>query len=229
MKKEVEAFILVAMVLVIPVLMLEPGNLAVVNGISAHWKKEKIYDNSNNYVISGWILISLPLVPNDTDITKILKPQLQSKVVTIVWGYVGTPRTWQFLKLGTGGTTSGTLKTMTDGNAYWVYLNGFPPNSTIWVYGSVIAPAALPPSYSLLPGWNLVGYKPQPDENASKTVGSYLSSIDGKYDTNNVWIYNNLADTWIRANVNPINGTVIHPADGMWILITATSAVTLRP
>lgn len=90
-------------------------------------------------------------------------------------------------------------------------------------FGYVIQPGATPPSYSLAAGWNLVGFKPQPDPTAPKLIGVYLASITGSYDVNNVWIYNNDIGTWTRADA----GTTIHPGDAVWILMT--SASVLRP
>jgi hypothetical protein len=107
---------------------------------------------------------------------------------------------------------------MTDGNGYWIYMR---KPDTLYVSGTIIAPGSAPPTYSLIAGWNLVGYKPQPDV-TTKTVHDYLSSIDTKYDESNVWVYNNVDGTWSRGVL-----TTLHPGDAMWIYMN--SAATLNP
>lgn len=46
----------------------------------------------------------------------------------------------------------------------------------------------------------------------NETVGVYLSSINGNYDSNNVWIYDNTNATWIRAS----GSTQIQPGEALW-------------
>jgi hypothetical protein len=108
---------------------------------------------------------------------------------------------------------------MVDGDAYWVYMRS---NDTLYVDGYVIAPAKTPPSYTLVVGWNLIGFKPQPNiEN--ETVGAYLSSIAGSYDQKDVWILDNSSGIWVRAT----DSTWLRPGDAMWILVKTPG--TLRP
>jgi hypothetical protein len=95
------------------------------------------------------------------------------------------------------------------------------PDSLIFS-GTVIAPGALPPQYALVAGWNLIGFKPQPSI-GNETVGAYLYSINGSYNSNNVWILDNSSGNWIRAT----DSTWLVPGQAMWIFMV-TSA-TLRP
>jgi len=76
--------------------------------------------------------------------------------------------------------------------------------------------------YSLVQGWNLVGFKPEPAVQ-NETVGAYLSSITGNYNVNNVWVYDNSSQSWIRAD----SSYMLQPGQGMWVLMTASA--TLRP
>lgn len=105
---------------------------------------------------------------------------------------------------------------MTDGNAYWIFMTR---NDTLYVDGTVIPPNAVPAAYSLVQGWNLVGFKPEPSLQ-NESVGTYLSSIAGSYDVNNVWVY---ANGWVRAD----SSFMLQPGEGMWVLMT--SSATLRP
>jgi len=106
---------------------------------------------------------------------------------------------------------------MVDGNAYWIYMTR---NDTLYVDGTIIPTNSVPSTYSLNQGWNLVGFKPEPTVQ-NETVGAYLSSIQGSYDVNNVWVYADGA--WVRADSNYL----LQPGQAMWILMTASA--TLRP
>ncbi len=169
---------------------------------------------------AGWNLISIPVIPNNTAIKTILSPLIAANEVAIVLSYTGTPRTWKSFTP----PSSGTLTTMVDGDAYWIYMKAA---DTLFVNGTVIPPAATPHTYPLVAGWNLVGYKPQPTFNANVTVGEYLSSITGSYVSNSAWIYNNADGTWTRADVTPVTGTIIHVGEAVWIYVTAPA--TLNP
>ena len=128
---------------------------------------------------------------------------------------------------------NGTLKNMVDGKGYWVYaevtftLNNANNLAPTWggLVGSVIVPSSPPPSYSLTVGWNLAGYKPEPDPTMSETVSTYLSSINGVYNVNSVWIYDNPTGTWVQAT----GATMIAPGEAMWIYVTSHAGATLRP
>ncbi len=169
-------------------------------------------------LVVGWNLISFPVVPAASSITAVLA-QLPQGEVTVVWSYTGTgsSRSWMLYKPGTGGT----LTTMVDGNGYWIFMSSA---DTLYILGDIIVPGSLPPAYSLVPGWNLVGFKPQPSI-ANETVHDYLSSISGKYDPNNVWVYNNTSTNWTRAQ----GSTWLVPNQALWVLVNSTITVTLRP
>lgn len=162
---------------------------------------------------AGWNLVSLPVVPNNNDIRSILGTLLSK--VTIVWSYTGSPRSWQSFHP----PASGTLRTMVDGSGYWIYLTA---SATLLVEGSIIPTASLPPSYQLLSGWNLVGFKPQPNIQ-NEMVTTFLSSITGGYDMNAVWVYDNSHASWIRAT----SAYMLQPGQAIWILMTAPAV--LRP
>ena len=166
-------------------------------------------------LVAGWNLVSLPLVPKDTAITSVLSWQISANNVVVVYSYTKTG--WRNYVIGKGGT----LTTMTDGNGYWIYMKA---DDILYVDGNVIPPASAPPTYSLLPGWNLVGFKPQPTIQ-NITVHDYLQSISGSYDVNNVWIYDNTNGNWIRASQG--GSTWLKPGQAMWVLMTAPAA--LRP
>jgi len=175
--------------------------------------------NSAAYAINlvqGWNLVSLPLIPVNTAINTALGSLVLSNEAQSVWSYQGG--FWKFATL-TAGRLSGSLLTVQDGAAYWIYMG---KADTLWVNGYVIPPASSPPSYSLAAGWNMIGFKPQPSV-VSETVSAYLTSLGTKYDPNNVWLYDNPSGTWTRA----AGSTSITPGQGIWIFMT--SAATLYP
>jgi hypothetical protein len=173
-------------------------------------------------LVAGWNLISIPLVPVNTQITALLAPLISSKNIVVVWSYSTTPRpSWVYFKP----PRSGNLKIMVDGAGYWIFVNFA---TTLQVTGYIVAPASAPSAYPLAAGWNLMGFKPQPSIQP-ETVGQYLTSITTAcggnpcYDPNNIWLYNNGDNVWIQAGL----AATIEPGWAMWILMT--SPATLYP
>ena len=194
--------------------------------------------NTELPLVQGWNLVSLPVVPNSTAITSAQlkypgyglfftgpansvnnmfnKTGLAS--VTSVWTYNG--KSWLDCVVS-GGSCSGSLTTMVDGSGYWVYTTS---SQVVLSFNGFVSPQlSAPPSYSLVSGWNLVGFKPQPTATASETVTTYLSSIVGHYDSNSVWVYDNSNVAWIRAD----GSYMLQPGQALWILMTTPA--TLRP
>ncbi|MGA8904622.1 MAG: hypothetical protein WB661_06400 [Candidatus Bathyarchaeia archaeon] len=165
-------------------------------------------------LVAGWNLISLPLVPANTMIGKVLGAQLAANDFASVWSY--QKGKWIFATQSNG-NLSGPLTMMSDGLGYWVFMT---KAGTLYVTGTVIPPAASPPAYALTGGWNLVGFKPQPQV-VPETVGNYLTSINGAYDSSNVWVYTGTG--WVRADAS----YMLQPGQGMWLLMTAPAM--LRP
>jgi len=126
---------------------------------------------------------------------------------------------------------AGSLSSMVDGKGYWVYAKqGFTLNNAnakrpSWggLLGSIIPTGSSPPGYMLTAGWNLIGYKPEPNVTANESITTYLQSVNGDYDVRNVWVYNNSDQSWIRAN----STYLLQPGQGIWILMTTPA--TLRP
>jgi predicted GH43/DUF377 family glycosyl hydrolase len=217
----------------------DDGGILLVNGqLMYYYSADNIDQNSKPYwywtddawkiglasvpevpLNAGWNLVSLPVVPTNNAIKSILAPLIAANEVTVVWTYASKGKTmaWQyFTPIG-----KSVLTTMVDGNGYWIYMTG---PDTLTVAGGVILPASTPPTYSLVAGWNLVGFKPQPTVQ-NETVGQYLNSISGEYDSNSVWIYDNAGASWIRAQ----DTTWLVPGQAMWIFVTASAGATLRP
>ncbi|MGD0175229.1 MAG: hypothetical protein ABSC50_00185 [Candidatus Bathyarchaeia archaeon] len=168
-------------------------------------------------LFTGWNLFSTPIVPNNNLLKSILAPQLAAGEVTIVWSYTGTPRTWQkFIPPSTG-----TLTTIVDGNGYWIYMTA---PDTLLVGGTVIPPGVAPPTYTLLAGWNLVGFKPHPVL-GNETASQFLQSLGSNYDSAHVWVWDNYAGAWTKAGPS----TWLVPGEALWVYVTLPAGATLRP
>ena len=161
---------------------------------------------------AGWNLISLPLVPANSALAKIFASQIANNQFVIAWGF----NNGQWRSYANG---KGTLTSIQDGSGYWVDVS---QATTLYVTGSIIPQTSTPPSYQLSPGWNLVGFKPQPTIQ-NENIAAYLSSINGKYQTNSVWVYDNSSATWMRTD----SSYTLEPGQAIWIYMTAPA--TLRP
>jgi len=176
---------------------------------------------------SGWNLISLPLVPANTATSAVLASLISSKDLVSMWQFTGGKTgTWVSFVCYSPGSCSGQIYNMVDGVGYWIFVS-FP--ATLQVTGYIVRPASLPSSYSLPAGWNLVGFKPQPNI-ISEPLSQYLSSLSNScnsaacYDPTNIWIYNNVQGQWIHAS--SLSQTIA-PGQAFWILMN--SAGTLNP
>ena len=168
-------------------------------------------------LVAGWNLISTPIIPSSTSLSSVLASQIAGGNFTVIWSYQNGK--WFEASLS-GGKLSGTLTTFQDGYGYWIYMTK--PDS-VFVVGNIISPPpATPPSYSLTLGWNLVGFKPEPTI-GDEPVGTYLSSITGQYYANSVLIYDNSAQSWIRADPS----YMLQPGQAIWIMMN--SPATLQP
>jgi len=116
-------------------------------------------DAGKIYLGEKWNLISLPLVPFETDIDTLLgsvdlDPDLDKADNLIsIWHYDAAADDWDMYP-------GGGLTDMVDGESYWVrmtYPNGF--NYTWWVWGTAKAmPPAAPSAYPMEVGWNMFGF-----------------------------------------------------------------------
>ena len=98
----------------------------------------------------GWNLISLPLIPTDSDIDAVL---YGVEGIEIVWAYDATVGWSRYIP----GAAPDTLETMEDGKGYWVLMNA---PATLTVEGFVMPPPpVVPPTYAVVAGWNLIGFR----------------------------------------------------------------------
>jgi hypothetical protein len=107
-----------------------------------------------------WNLISLPLVPFNTDIDTILSaadldlfPANGVSDLISIWSYDRCADAWTMYP-------GGGLTSLVNGKSYWVRMP-YPitGNYTLWVFGTAKAmPPAAPLAYAMCPGWNMFGF-----------------------------------------------------------------------
>jgi len=163
----------------------------------------------------GWNLISLPLIPTDSDIETVLSDVLDNDNVDIVWSYENGK--WLTYKP----SIAETLTTMEDGKGYWVYMNA--PDSLI-VKGTETPPVSAgetPPSeprrmYTFLTDndWNLIGFKSVSEMKAGDYIDQY--TFKTLKDNSLLWYYLNSSNSYsdpLDKNANLKSGY------GYWLLL----------
>lgn len=112
---------------------------------------------------AGWNLMSLPVIISETTIADVLSAI--SGNVQIVQYY--KDEEWDSYVPGEGGD----LENMVDGKGYWIYMNS-PATLTVTGRKAPLAPA-LPKTYSVESGWNLIGFK----STITQPTSNYLQSL----------------------------------------------------
>jgi hypothetical protein len=102
-----------------------------------------------------WNLISLPLVPFDTDIDILLESLSAAGLADLIsiWSYDTASATWTMY-------SGGGLTEMVDGKSYWVRMD-YPTGAAFnwWVWGHARAMPPLSPSaYPMSAGWEMFGF-----------------------------------------------------------------------
>lgn len=165
-------------------------------------------------LVAGWNLISLPLIPDDADITVVISATtLASEDVSSVGTVRGyDPATGDFPLYIPG--TGGVLTEMEAGVGYWVFME---EADTLTITGRQMpAPPAVPPTYDVVEGWNLIGFKSLADDIDT----SYLANIEGTYPV--LWSYD--ATALAYSNVKDVtDGMVV--GHGFWIWITEAGTI----
>lgn len=101
---------------------------------------------------------------------------------------------------------------MVDGDGYWVRLSSA---ATLTVYGDVMPePPALPPTYDLFVGWNLIGFKSLVPMDANVYLGESLAA-----DCIRIYGFDNGAYFGVPLNAH------LEPGLGYWIAMSASGTI----
>ena len=181
-----------------------PVTLTVVNSTASH----------NIPLAAGWNLVSLPLIPENTDPAAVISASNLASGninnVSPIYLYDTATTPWKYWVNG-----AGTLTTMEDGPAYWIYAN---VADTLTVHGTEAAHPG--PDYPVLTGWNMVGFT----STTGMSLEAYLTSIDGSYDV--VYRWNAGTGTWSYWTVTADNFDIMDPGYGYWLHMNADGIIT---
>lgn len=177
-------------------------------------------NNGNIDLPVGWNMFSVPEIPINTAIGSVLATLIADNSFDVVWVYQGGK--W-VNAMQSGGKVTGALKTIVDGQGYWIHMTEHDTLTySVPSTGLVLPlPPKTPPTYSLPLGWNLVGFKPQPTI-VPIQASTYLGSINTKYDAAHVYIYDTSTAAW--SLVTPT--TDLEPGQAIWVYMTAAATLT---
>lgn len=183
-----------------------------------------LYNVALNADNGGWNLISLPIVPIDTNISAVLGDAEDS--IEAVWAYdptnvnANTENDGWFVYHPDGSDTS-SLLTMTAGYGYWISVTA---NTAISGSGSLLtAGPTTPPSVSLDDGWNLIGYYQIPGEVSSNMDDAFSSIGLAGTDYTALFGFNNASG----ASTNNVD--TINPGDAFWISVSPNGGKNYTP
>jgi hypothetical protein len=170
-----------------------------------------IADNATVSLGTGWNLMSLPIMPIDTDIEEVLK-EIDANVKS-VWYYDGCDEAWYAYK---NGAEFG-LETMETGKSYWVCTND---TVDLRICGYALpCPPGAPPCYCYCHCWNMVGFH----STTSMNLSDYLANLSPAGSFFGALTYT--ATGW--QSVSP--STTLNPGQGYWMAFTADLACFAPP
>jgi len=180
----------------IPAAALTPATVTISQGVFAV---------ANITLVEGWNLISLPLIPLDSDIEVVLAGIMDD--VISVWYWAGS---WDTFVPG----APSDLHSMEDGKAYWINMKAAQTLNLAGTKNPV--PPALPPAYDVIVGWNMVGFKSTAN---NITVEDYLAG------TEYIRIYGFKDGAWFTIPGTSYNTTMMVPGLGYWVAFTEKGTI----
>ncbi|HCQ63299.1 hypothetical protein A3K28_00910 [Candidatus Azambacteria bacterium RIFOXYB1_FULL_40_33] len=176
------------------------------------------FTTSASYSISlttGWNLISLPVVPTDTNASAVLGTVLNdSAKIETIWKYDPEAGTWGAYHPGVGMLSD--FSDMTAGEGYWInYLSS--TAGTIAGTGNLFQEGnSAPPQKTLAAGWNLIGYY-QLENVINTTATKALSSVSGQ------WTQLRTYDNSLKQFQSVTESNYMKPGEGYWIFMKSSS------
>jgi hypothetical protein len=166
-----------------------------------------------------WNLLSLPLVPFDSDIDNMLASMPAAAVDDLVsiWHYDRCSDEW-FVYDGNGYED---LTDIEDGKAYWFRMDYPIDTYTWWVWGTEMPePEASPAEYAVCEGWNMVGFTSLDDMDASLYLWNWTSPEPVVYGwTQGDWN----VQGWHLVDVSGVEDLV--SGQGYWMAFPADGAI----
>jgi len=167
---------------------------------------------------TGYNLISLPLIPDGDNIEAMTAP-LEDLIKIYRYDALLEPPDWLEYDPTMPFPSGSTLFTMEDGYGYWVKMTN-PDSFTFdgWELVAETDPPSVPPSYDVVEGWNLIGFK----STTPKPAAEYLDGIDGKY----VMIYGYDGGFFIAGSPGH---EYLQPGLGYWLALKIGESGTIYP
>jgi len=166
----------------------------------------------------GWNLISLPLIPDDSDIDVVLGGIGDEDHIDIIYfwdagNYYGLGVKW----LMWNGSPASDLPTLKDGLGYWFDMN---TADSLTVTGSEMPdPPTLPPTYAVVAEWNMIGFKSTLPMHHS----DYLMSISDDYSV--LYGYDAVAGAWVSVFPLEEHDGMMEPGYGYWIWMDTAGTI----
>jgi serine protease len=167
----------------------------------------------NITLAADWNLVSLPLIPDNTEIATVTAGISDSLSFIYYYNVTGT---WPVYSPG---NPASSLTSMEDGFGYWFFMNS---PATLEISGQEMPdPPTLTPAYDVFDGYNLIGFT----STTSMSPESYLASIDSNYD--HIYGYDAEGQTFLMYSPgNPASTlTIMEPGDGFWLRATAEGTI----
>lgn len=153
---------------------------------------------------TGWNMISIPLIPFDPVIDKILE-RIDGKYKTVeCYNVSDLADQWKIYDVDK--SFGNDLLVINYTNGIWIYMN---MNETMYITGERLVTTDIP----MQKGWNYVGYPSL----TSRLLADALSSISGEYDAVYHYDTNDILDPWENNNDGDL--TEMKPGKGYWIYI----------
>jgi parallel beta-helix repeat protein len=146
------------------------------------------YFPTENYTLlkQGWNLISIPLIQNDQNLTKVLEP-INGYYDAVQWYDITDPNDpWKHYKVGK--PFGNDLKKLNETKGFWIHITQ--PGDTIFLYNGTQPTSNQ--SITLHPGWNLVGYPSLRSYN--RTQG--LNNLTFGQEVDSIWTYDAALQKW---------------------------------
>jgi hypothetical protein len=154
----------------------------------------------------GWNLISFPLIPTDTNVENVFDSVKEN--LNKIWVYKYDENTgknvWYYKTYNEDWEGSEEFVDVEPGFGYFVEMSNY---DSVSFDGSKMSGFGIPPSQTVVPGWNLIGhYGMKTDVSKSNAFTDSLSSY-----------YSTMLDD----EGNPQDS--LNPTNGYWLFITETS------
>ncbi len=146
------------------------------------------YPPFENYTLlkQGWNLISIPLIQNNQNLTKVLE-SIDGYYDALQWyDITDTNDPWKHYKVGK--PFGNDLSQINETLGLWIHI--IQPGDTIFLYNGTIPTQNQ--TITLHPGWNLVGYPSL--SNKSRTAA--LNNLTFDLEVNSIWTYNASTQKW---------------------------------